>query len=66
MALFPDYAPNQLALSEALLDGPGTTGAPGPRHPGPELAGVALASGEEDARQWERAPKALLDGRAPR
>ncbi len=66
VALFPDYAPNQLALSEALLTAGDDGGARAAATRGLELARAALASGEEDAPQWERDAQALLDGRAPR
>jgi len=66
VALFPDYAPNQLALSEALLAAGDDGGAQAAATRGLALARAALAAGEEDAAQWERDGEGLLAGRAPR
>jgi len=66
VALFPDYAPNQLALSEALQ----VTG----DEPGSRLAakrGLVLAreavsaGGEQDASDWVRDAEALVAGKRP-
>ncbi|HVP60451.1 MAG TPA: hypothetical protein VMT11_07825 [Myxococcaceae bacterium] len=64
--LFPGHAPNQLALSEALLaaDDPGGSRAAAAR--GLELARAAAASGERDADDWIRDGEALLGGQTPR
>lgn len=66
VALYPDYAPNQLALSEALLvaQDEGASRAAATR--GLELARAALAAGEDDAAQWERDAEGLLAGQTPR
>jgi hypothetical protein len=66
VTLFPDYAPNQLALSEALLTAGDEGGARAAATRGLELARAAVASGEEDAASWVRDAEGLVDGRAPR
>jgi len=66
VTLFPDYAPNQLALSEALLAASDEGGARLAATRGLDLARAALAAGEEDAAGWERDAEGLLAGQAPR
>jgi hypothetical protein len=67
VALYPDFAPNQLALSEALLlagDQPASEAA---ARRGLELARAAVsAGGERDAEDWVRDAETLLSGKSPR
>ncbi len=62
--LFPDYPPNQLALSEALLAADDQAGSRAAASRGLELA--RAAAGERDADDWVRAGEALLAGQTPR
>jgi hypothetical protein len=65
--LFPDYAPNQLALSEALLVADDAAGSKAAAERGLELArAAAAAGGERDADDWVRTGEALLAGKSPR
>ena len=66
VALFPDYAPNQLALSEALLVTGDEAGSRLAATLALELARKATAAGEADAADWERDAEGLLSGKAPR
>lgn len=64
--LFPDYPPNQLALSEALLAADDQAGSRAAAGRGLEQARAASAAGEPDAGDWVRAGEALLAGQTPR
>lgn len=64
--LFPDYAPNQLALSEALLAAGDQAGSLAAATRGLALARTAAAEGEPDAADWVRDGEALLAGKTPR
>jgi hypothetical protein len=66
VALFPDYAPNQLALSEALLVTSDEAGSQAAATRGLALARAAAAASEGDAQDWVRDGEALLAGKAPR
>ena len=66
VALFPDYAPNQLALSEALLLSGDEAGSRLAATRALALVQAAAAAGEADAADWEHDAQALLAGRAPR
>ncbi len=66
VALFPDYAPNQLALSEALLVSGDESGSRLAATRALALAQAAAAAGEADALDWENDAQQLLAGRAPR
>ncbi len=64
--LFPNYAPNQLALSEALLVAADETGSRAAAKRGLELARLAVSrGGEEDANDWVRDGEALFAGKRP-
>ena len=65
VGLFPDYAPNQLALSEALLAAGDRAGAKAAADRGLALAQAAAAAGEPDAGDWVRDGKALVAGKRP-
>ncbi len=64
--LFPDYPPNQLALSEALLSADDQAGSRTAAGRGLELARAAAAAGERDADDWVRDGEALLAGQTTR
>ncbi|HXX32116.1 MAG TPA: hypothetical protein VEJ89_15550 [Myxococcaceae bacterium] len=65
--LFPAYAPNQLALSEALLVAGDRTGSEAAARRGLEAARAAAAAGDEpDAGDWVRDAEALAAGKSPR
>jgi hypothetical protein len=66
VGLFPDYPPNQLALSEALLVTGNEVGSQTAAARGLELARAAAAAGKPDADDWVRDGEALVAGRAPR
>jgi len=67
VALFPEFAPNQLALSEALLVTGDEAASKAAAQRGLELARAAVAAGtERDAADWVRDGEALLAGNAPR
>ena len=66
VALFPDYAPNQLALSEAILVTGDEAASRAAAARGLQLAHAAVAAGEADAPDWERDAESLLAGKAPR
>ncbi len=66
VALFPDYAPNQLALSEAFLVAGDESSSQVAARRGLELARSAAAAGEADAQDWVRDGEGLLSGKAPR
>jgi hypothetical protein len=62
VALFPDYAPNQLALAEALIAvGEGGAGLDAARR-ALALAKAAEAAGDADAAAWRRGARKLLEG----
>ena len=63
VSLFPQYPPNQLALSEALLVA-GDEGAS--RGAASAALQLARASTSADAADWQRDAETLLAGRAPR
>jgi hypothetical protein len=65
VALFPDHAPNQLALAEALLATGGAGEGQAAAQRGLELAEKAAAAGEEDADAWVREAGRLLRGGPP-
>jgi hypothetical protein len=66
VGLFPEYAPNQLALSEALLVADDEVGSKAAAARGLALARAALsAGGEQDASDWVRDGEALLAGKRP-
>jgi hypothetical protein len=62
VALFPDHAPNQLALAEALLATGGATEGQVAARRGLQLAEKAAAAGERDADAWVRDAGRLLRG----
>jgi hypothetical protein len=66
VGLFPDYAPNQLALSEALLVSGDEASSKEAAGRGLELAGAAVGTGVPDADRWFRDAKQLLAGKIPR
>jgi len=67
VALFPDFAPNQLALSEALLVAGDAAGSRAAAQQGLELARAAVSTGGgRDAEDWVHDGEALVAGRAPR
>ncbi|MGO9829854.1 MAG: hypothetical protein ACLPJH_06910 [Myxococcaceae bacterium] len=66
VALFADYAPNQLALSEALLVAGDESSSRAAAMQGLELARAAAAAGDADAQDWVRDGEGLLSGKAPR
>jgi hypothetical protein len=64
--LFPNYAPNQLALSEALLVAADEAGSRAAAKRGLELARLAISGGgEQDANDWVREAETLLAGKQP-
>ena len=65
VGLFPDYAPNQLALSEALLSAGDQAGSRAAAARGLALARTAATAGEPDAGDWVRDGEALLAGKRP-
>jgi hypothetical protein len=65
VGLFPDYAPNQLALSEALLSAGDRAGSRAAAARGLALARTAATAGEPDAGDWVRDGEALLAGKRP-
>jgi hypothetical protein len=66
VALFPDYAPNQLALSEALLVTGDAAGSRAAANQGLELGRLAVSAGnEQDANDWVRDGETLLAGKQP-
>jgi hypothetical protein len=66
VALFPDYAPNQLALSEALLVTGDAVGSRAAANRGLELGRLAVSAGDEpDANDWVRDGETLLAGKQP-
>jgi hypothetical protein len=66
VALFPDYAPNQLALSEALLATGDAAGSRAAANRGLELGRLAVShGGEQDANDWVRDGETLLAGKPP-
>lgn len=60
--LFPDHAPNQLALSETLLAAGDQAGSLAAATRGLALARTAALDGEPDAADWVRDGEALLAG----
>lgn len=64
--LFPDYAPNQLALSEALLVAGEAKASQAAAARALELARLAAAAHTPDADDWVRDAESLLAGKAPR
>ncbi|HET9552284.1 MAG TPA: hypothetical protein VFP50_04895 [Anaeromyxobacteraceae bacterium] len=62
VALFPDHAPNQLALAEALLATGGAAEGQAAARRGLDLAVKAAAAGEQDADGWVRDAGRLLRG----
>ena len=60
---FPDYAPNQLALSEGLLTNGDRAGSKTAAERGLRLA--QASTGEPDASEWVRDAEALLAGKRP-
>ena len=66
VGLFPDHAPNQLALSEALLVNAEKPASKAAARRGLALAQAAAARGEPDASGWVLDAETLLSGKAPR
>ncbi len=66
VGLFPDYPPNQLALSETLLVNAEKPASKAAARRGLALAQAAAARGEPDAPGWVRDAETLLSGKAPR
>jgi hypothetical protein len=67
VTLFPDYPPNQLALSEALLVvGEQLASEAAARHALDLARAAATAGSERDADDWVRDGEALLAGKPPR
>jgi hypothetical protein len=66
VGLFPDYPPNQLALSEALLAAGEEKASQTAATRALELARLAAAAHTPDADDWVRDAEALLAGKAPR
>lgn len=66
VGLFPDHAPNQLALSEALLVNGEKAASKATARRALALAEAAAATGEPDAGGWVRDAETLLSGKAPR
>jgi hypothetical protein len=66
VGLFPDYAGNQLALSEALLVAGDAAGSQAAAARALELARSAKAAGDREADTWLKDGQSLLAGRAPR
>jgi len=59
VALFPEYAPNQLALAEALLAGGDVAGGREAARQAASLAAAAEAAGEPEAAAWRREAEKL-------
>ncbi len=65
VGLFPDYAPNQLALSEALLVNNEKPASKAAARQALTLAQSALAAGDPDAAGWVKDAQTLLSGKTP-
>lgn len=66
VGLFPDHAPNQLALSEALLVNGQRAASKAAARRALALAQAAAGTGEPDAGGWVREAETLLSGKPPR